>query len=640
MPNVESLASLAMLKVNADVQGRDYVDYFVPFVSYVLAHDSNTVTDARTQQLLRDEFGLRIPASAVGLVLRRLARRGYLRREHGVYCTVKPVPAPAIEPKRADTKRRIDFVLGKLSEFAAARHNATWTLQHATDAVVGYLSRFSIDFLRTYTRGSALPSVAPAQDPDLFIVNSFIDDALRSSPETFESVVVLVKGHMLTNALFCPDLGKIQKKFGDVTFYLDTPLIVQLLGLEGKPKCAAATELLTLLTQLDGTVALFSHTAEEISHVLKGTEDAMKSGLARGRIIQEAQRAGRTPSDFALMRARLDEFYRTHGIKRRSRPGYEVPFQIDERFLENAIDEYVSYANPRAVYYDIHSVRSVYVLRRGREPSSIEDCGAVLVTTNDAFAHAAFDYGKNRESTREVSSVITAFSLGNLAWLKAPLGSPELPRAEVIAACYAALEPKEALWAKYLAEIDKLKDLGTIGPRDHELLRYSLRARGELMNLTLGSEDAFFSETVPEILERVKSELVHEQVELLNAERSGHEATQEMLGVAVRRQELTNKRIHWLAARIGRVSGSTALVMLATLVVVFAALSAWYLPLVADSRWSTFVAVVIGIGAIVTVLNLVWGISVKMISQAVEAWAEKSSARLIARVLLSETKDA
>src|SRR5690606_8746221 len=105
--------------------------------------------------------------------------------------------------------------------------------------------------------------------------------------------------------------------------------------------------------------------------------------------------------------------------------------------FEGVLKDEVSYHNPRAKEDDINSVRSIYVLRSGTTPRNVEHAKAVLVTSNSGFAQAAFGYGKNHEESREVSSVITDFSLANMAWLKAPLGAPSLPMTEVIAFSYA-----------------------------------------------------------------------------------------------------------------------------------------------------------------------------------------------------------
>ena len=99
--------------------------------------------------------------------------------------------------------------------------------------------------------------------------------------------------------------------------------------------------------------------------------------------------------------------------------------------------------------------------------------------------------------------MITDFSLANMAWLKAPLGAPAVPMTELLAFSYAALEPPMGLWEKYLSEIDKLTEQGKITARDHQLLRSSWLASEELVNLTLGEEDALTEQTITETLKRV-----------------------------------------------------------------------------------------------------------------------------------------
>ena len=37
---------------------------------------------------------------------------------------------------------------------------------------------------------------------------------------------------MYANALVCPDLESLQKKFNNLTFYFDTPIVLNLLGMQ------------------------------------------------------------------------------------------------------------------------------------------------------------------------------------------------------------------------------------------------------------------------------------------------------------------------------------------------------------------------------------------------------------------------
>ena len=81
----------------------------------------------------------------------------------------------------------------------------------------------------------------------------------KTDPERFDSLMVLVQGHMLANALVCPDLSHAPKTYKEVTFYFDTPVLIQALGLDGDPGKQAFDELKTQLAQLGGTVATFAH---------------------------------------------------------------------------------------------------------------------------------------------------------------------------------------------------------------------------------------------------------------------------------------------------------------------------------------------------------------------------------------------
>ena len=222
-----------------------------------------------------------------------------------------------------------------------------------------------------------------------------------------------------------------------------------------------------------------------------------------------------------------------------------MSFQIGEQIFEKVLDDEISYFNPRARADDINSVRSIYVLRKGTAPTSVERCTAVLVTSNMAFSRAAYEYGKQHEETREVSSVITDFSLANMAWLKAPMGAPSLPIIEVLAFAYAALQPSRELLDKYLVEIDRLQKLSKITERDLQLLRSSAMAHEELMRLTLGDEAALTEETVTAMLQRVSADIKKEEQARVTAEVSAHLRTQEDLAAERQTSRRVQERLYW-----------------------------------------------------------------------------------------------
>ena len=268
MSTVSTLTSLAILKVNID-QGRDYLDYLRPFILQILADEQpNTVTDVGTRDSLSSQYGLEVPERSVQLVLKRLAREKYLERSLGVYRITGDLPNPGLAAKKADANRHIDAVVSGLIKFSKSSIKPVRTSEDAVNALLGFLSEFCIPSLRAFLRGTTIPILRSKQKAHLVLVSDYVLHLQDSSPERFESFLVMLQGHMLANALLCPDLQNAPKSYKNVTFYLDTPLLVPWLGLEGEPRERAFGELIRLLSSLGATISIFSHSRNELKRVL------------------------------------------------------------------------------------------------------------------------------------------------------------------------------------------------------------------------------------------------------------------------------------------------------------------------------------------------------------------------------------
>jgi len=545
MASNATLTSLAMLKVNID-RGRDYFEYLRPFILQVLIdHRPSPVTDLVVKEHLLNDFGLEIPLRAVQLVLRRLSKTHVLERLRGVYHIIGQIPDPSISTKKPEADRHINAVISGLLDFHHDGLSPISTEDEAIETLCMFLSEFSIPCIKAYLRGTTIPDIAKKQPNKMIFLSQYILHLQKNDPERFASFIVIVQGHMLANALLCPDLQNAPRSYQGVTFYFDTPLLVRFLRLEGEIKFLAVAELISLLKKLEARLAVFGHTSEELIGVIKGAAHHISSPDGQGSIVMEARRNGTTKSDLLLLAEKYNELLRDAGINIVDTPKYIEDHQIDEKVFEQVLDDEISYYNPRAKQYDVNSVRSIYVLRSGLSPLSLEKCKAVLVTSNFVFAKAAYQYGQNHEESREISSVITDFSLANMAWLKAPVGAPSLPVMEFLAYAYAALQPSRKLLEKFLMEIEKLEKIGTINQRDHQLLRSSSIAQEEIMRLTLGEEDALTPKTVLETLERVESEIKKEIMDELEKEEEKHKKTKEQMETARKERDILKKRIYW-----------------------------------------------------------------------------------------------
>ncbi len=545
-----TLTSLAILKVDLDEGQRDYLDYLQSLIVHVLStHRPDPVTEDMTSELLLQDFGLKIPLRGCQLVLRRMARKGLLKRQESVYVITGDLPSIDFSEKRIRAHGQISMVYSRLILFVNDTYDFNWSEADASRSLLAFLSKFGVDFLRAYIFNTALPNVPLSAPREQYVVGKFVKALYEANDPVFDNVIVLVKGHMYSNALVCPDLESIEKNFNRVTFYIDTTLMLNYLGLQGNEEYLIADELFSLIRHLQGKIAVFDHTIDEIRRVIIGAEQYLDSPAAEGKLVHEMRRSGQKRSDLILLRENLQDRLKEKQIHIHPTPPYHQLHQVSEVELEEAISSRVHYRNPEAIKHDISSVRSIYVLREGVIPKRLEDAIAVFITTNSGFAKAAFEVGQNHNSTKEVSSVITDYSIANVAWLKAPLGAPELPTKELMAACYAAMEPSASLWYKYLREIDSLKQSGVLTPDDHALLRVSPVVKEELMDLTLGSEEALSGGSIRTLLDRVKTDLVKGKESVLLKERKERLILATERDDLRRRGEKVESNVFWIAER-------------------------------------------------------------------------------------------
>lgn len=611
-----TLTSLAMLKVKID-QGSDYLDYLCPFILQILVdHRPDPVKLATVKNHVLSDFGLEIPEQTLQIVLKRLARKYPLSKDSGVYRITGDIPNPGIFARKAEANLHIQSVISGLIEYSKESTNRLLEQAEAEQALCSFLEEFDISFIKAYLRGTTIPSVSKKKNSDVILVSQYLLHLQSTNPERFRSFQILVQGHMLANALLCPDLANVPQTFKNVLFYLDTPLLVRWFGLEGQYKKDAIEELVQLVRKLGGSLATFDHIRDELCRVIQGAANHLEDLHGKSSIVLEARRQRISRSDLLLLSEQIDDKLESLDVEVKPTPSYTTDYQIDEMAFADVLDDEVSYFNPHAKEYDINSVRCIYVLRKGKIPQSLEKAIAVLVTTNAGFARAAFRYGERYEESREVSPVITDFSLANIAWLKAPMGAPTLPVTEVLAFSYAALELPKPMMDKFLAEIEKLENKGNISARDHQLLRCSVLAQEELMRMTLGEEDALNEQTITETLQRVTNEIKKEENEKYQAEQAAHRKTQEELEAERVANKIARERLYWRCRQ--RAKRCSWVIASVVGLVLFGGMAASFCVTPKNPVMGWILTTMFAILSIAGVTNLIFGFTIRQMRERLE----------------------
>lgn len=542
------LASLAILRINWDTQQQSWIDNFVPFVTECLrVLPAQSLEVGYVQRAMRDQFGLEVPVGALWTILRRAVRRGFATQENRRFSVIPDALADdGLQRQRQDALRQQAALVDRLCQFASRGYRRDLAREEAEQGLLAYVEELALPLLRTML-GAAAFEPASQDQGDRYIVSAFIADLVERDPQGFEYLETIVKGSMLASSLYLGDLGTVDQRFHRVTVYFDTPFLLNALGYAGKEIAQPALELLGLVRELGARLACFDHTVIELQGVLGGIASGLRNPRRRAvltlsRVEEHFMREGLGPSDIEVFMNTVERDLRTLGINVCPTPQYEEHLGVDEPALEGLLQAEVGYQNQHARQHDLDALTAVWRLRHGQAQRRLETCQAIFVTTNAPLVRAARRFFAAGCDGFTWPLAILDHDLATVAWLKRPLQAPDLPRKQIVADCYAALRPEGRLWARYLEEIEALRQRGELSNDHFVALRYSVDARRALMDATLGDPEAISGTTVQAVLNATLDSIKSPLLEQLAAREAAQEATEREAQAAAGRADAAEQQ--------------------------------------------------------------------------------------------------
>ncbi len=629
------VSSFAILKINSEQLGQDYLTNFLPFViDSALSLDDDVVSLPKLKEKIQQKHGIDFPLNPLKRLLRKATRNGYFRRTDGA---LYRIPEKCCELHFEETLEAVDTTFGELfselATFAREVLSVEWNDEDAEQALLAFVEEDGLDFLYGTTDRRVRVEPPPSTATD-YVVGRFVAEAMDHREDSIEKILTLIKGHLLKSALYLPGPGPTQARFSGVRVYLDTSLLVFAAGFAGDDRKAPREELIHLLHDHGARLYCFRQTLEEVRGILYAAAARMKRGEAAqsyGPVIDHFVLSGLTSTDVDYLVARLPTHIQSMGIRIEEKPPYRKPYNVDESGLERHLKKKIGYRNPSALVHDVDCISGVARLRRGREPYTLENCHALFVSTNSALARAARSFFHTEYSPGMIPLCLTDEALGSLLWLKNPTKAPELPKRRLIVDSFAAMEPPEGLWTKYLAEIARLEASGSVSAEDYYVLRYSASVRPALMDATRGDPSAFTEGTVAEILEVAKEHARAELEESLQIEEDRRSAAEEALGVARRSKVDTLQQVERFADRVARTVTVAATAAVFVIIIVPAMYSfPWSLPSPSADSVRYALSVGLMIFFVLMLLNVMFGTVVKNLAKKLgDAVGRKILLRLV-----------
>lgn len=501
------LATMALIKANADA-GKTHLDNFTPFVLEAMrAEPAKLFQPHEVAAAVSDMMGINLPGRVAEAILKRSARQRAVVRDQRQYRLADGVAErlPNLLSKQAAFVRDQEALIDKLVEFAGRAHGLTLDRESAASALYAQIEDDTVDLLRVDVRAAAYQRRESSADT-AYVVSDFIAEVARADPQGYEAIVAAAKGTMLAAAIQIPNLEKIESKFAHTTLYLDAPLLLQLVGLEGPEGQSAVTEVLRVARMAEAKVACFEHSVDEAEGVIRGNAEARRRPRkvpARVTGIQAWAVKSNLDHHDLLIEA---EKFRTKVAQQRiaihQRPDHNPRIEVSEDELREALKRAITYRAEEPMLRDLDSLVAIHHIRGGCNTAAIETCRAVLITDNEAVARVARTFFSREGHQWPVATSMS--DLATILYLKAPQEASTLPSLLLVAEAYSGLEPGPALWTRFMTIVERQEAKGQVTAEDIALLCHSQESRRFLMEASLGRPDKVTEESVSEILDRAK----------------------------------------------------------------------------------------------------------------------------------------
>ena len=514
------LLNMAVIKVNWDQSESDLLDNFMPLLGYAIKMCPNEpISLPVITEKLNEVAEFIFPQGAVNILIKRAAKKkySYILRDADTFSKNHAILDQIDYPsKRDQVASRHMKLKQKFRAYSESELKAPIPLAEIDKYFFEVLFELAPQLLSRLNRDEDLKVLMDIRDKNSlkYRVFKFVEYLIHIDPEGYEAVDSFVRGAMLTETFYYSDPLEVGKRMRDIRVYFDTQFVLRALGYSDNYYVSPCKELIDMLKDMKVPMHIFHKTYDEIYGILiaaRETRDLRSLTPYRpGDAFDYFARTGATSSDITLEIVRLEKNLEELGTTVVEAPPHAEALGVDEQKLNQYIDVRLPAQKDKSRQHDIDCLTAIFRLRLGQTEKFLESCRAIFITTNSKLARASTEFFNEEYGVSDAPICMTDHIFTALVWLKAVNKRPDLPKERMVANCYAASNPSDELWSKYITEAVKLQEKKNITEEDYAILVHTLDARHKLMSMTEGESEVFFEGSVPEILDYAKQRLIEE----------------------------------------------------------------------------------------------------------------------------------
>ena len=523
--NRNAIISLAMICALWETNKQDLLDIIKPFVLYSVdktATVGQAIDIDAVCSYMEKEFGYAsFQRAVVERILSRQASdkianssRRITKRNHKFFLINSyDDEVVKFESKKAECKRKSNEVLNALAKYfndSEVMRRSNYSVAEVEPYLLSFFEKRGCTILLSVDDFYQIERKNNEID---FFIGRFILKQYDEQTYIFDCIVELVKGYFVTTAIYLQADNKdiSNSAFKDVTFYLDTRLLLAYLGYKSEPENSSVQQMVSSLKRSSAKVACFTYNIEEVNNILEAYKQSRLSKYKSpsSMTLEYFDEKGGSTSIVSIEQQTFEKKLLEGGIKIYtfeaaidSAPN--INSYIDERSLEAQILNIKPNYNITTLPDDLSAIQTIYRLRGRSKPTNIEKSKAIFVTNNRVLVLAARTYFANIGKDIGFPLCIACDDLCIIAWIKDSDYSDSLPKMRLLENVMAAINPSKDVMDTYFKVLKQCEQSGVIDSDEAALLRVTTFARQELMNLTNGNSNAISEKTIADIRDKMR----------------------------------------------------------------------------------------------------------------------------------------
>lgn len=508
------LIQLALLESFKAGKFNDEIDLFLPFIAVTLSSLGELeFTPLMLQEELEKSFGFKPPISAIKVFITRAKKRKLVVRENNAFISNTfeiNKWKNGYEDKKDEATTSLEIIRKDFADFALARFNKELSSDDCDTLIIEFIEKniSSVTESRSYEKNELNKNIKNTNH----VTASFISHIYRNKNASLDHFARFVKGMLLANYLCFADKISTKKNYKSITVYIDTPIVIGLLGFNGKQAKQTQEEFISLLESMSINIRVFDKTIDEIEGLLHAWHNNFKHNnydrfntKTLETLRQMGYDAGRLDTEIKLLSSTIENLGFT------IENGYKIinQYQCDENALEEAIS--YNFKKGKNLKHDTVCISRIHNMRKRALIKNLSQSFSVFVTSNTGLVSVANDFFIDEIPEKFIPLVVSEQWMTTMFWLKKPDLFGDLPMEQVVSSAYGLLYKDDGFWTTFIKKLKDLEKRGIITEDDLTQVRWDSDLLSMVHDVSVDVGDNFSDENVFEIVQSIKNKNIAEK---------------------------------------------------------------------------------------------------------------------------------